>query len=98
MIIEGHGSLWDPKKNRVAARFVDGELETDDPRVIELAMMAGFAEAEDFNGYMIAVPGDFREDDWEPTKDELLEIAERHGVNVDKRWGVERLKAAVLNG
>lgn len=31
------------------------------------------------------------------SKDELLDLAEQRGVTVDKRWGVERLRAA-LNG
>jgi len=90
MIIKGHGVLFDPKKNKVVARFVNGELETDDARIIELATMAGFVERKTDTD--IAQ----EDDDWNPTKDELLEIADRHGVDVDKRWGVERLKAAVL--
>jgi len=100
MIIKGHGVLFDPKKNKVVARFVNGELETDDARIIELATMAGFVERVGETGEaMEAVAGDYVEsDDWNPTKDELLEIAERHGIDVDKRWGVERLKAAVLDG
>lgn len=92
MIINGHGSLWDPKKNKVVARFVGGELDTDDARIIELATMAGFVERKTDTDIA------HDEDDWNPTKDELLEIAERHGIDVDKRWGVERLKAAVLGG
>jgi hypothetical protein len=89
MKINGHGVIFDPKKNKVVARFVGGELETDDARIIELATMAGFVERKTDTDIA-------QEDDWNPTKDELLEIADRHGVDVDKRWGVERLKAAVL--
>lgn len=29
------------------------------------------------------------------SKDELLALAEQRGITVDKRWGVERLKAAL---
>lgn len=86
MTIYGHGVLWDPKRNKPAARFVGGELETNDSRVIELAKAAGF----------ITVIEGVDGEEWEPTKDDLLEIADRHGVTVDKRWGVERLKQAVL--
>lgn len=31
------------------------------------------------------------------SKDDLLALAEQRGITVDKRWGIERLKAA-LNG
>jgi len=89
MKINGHGVLFDPKKNKVVARFVNGELETDDARIIELATMAGFIERKTDTDIA-------HEDDWNPTKDDLLEIADRHGIDVDRRWGVERLKAAVL--
>jgi hypothetical protein len=31
----------------------------------------------------------------ELTKDDLLAVAEQRGITVDKRWGIERLKAAL---
>lgn len=84
MIIRGHGILWDPKRNKAAARFVGGELDTSDPRVIELAQVAGFVETE-------AVDETISVDD----KAVLLAIAEERGIEVDKRWGVARLRDAI---
>lgn len=84
MIIRGHGVLWDPKRNKVAGRFVDGEIDTSDPRVIELAQAAGFVE-------MAIEATDERPTD----KQELIEVAEERGIQIDKRWGIERIARAI---
>jgi len=84
MIIRGHGVLWDPKKNKAVARFVDGELDTDDPRVIELARLAGFD-----------VPEDAPNEGGELTREELLELAEEAGIKVDGRWSDKRLREEI---
>jgi ribosomal protein S7 len=86
MIINGHGLLYDPKRHKILARFVDGQIDTNEPRIIELAEMAGFA-AEDTSGDDTMHP--------EYTKDELIEIAEEQGIDVDKRWGVKRIAEAI---
>jgi ribosomal protein S7 len=86
MIINGYGVLYDPKRHKIAARFVDGQIDTNDPRIIELAEMAGFA-TEDTSGGDTMGP--------EYTKDELIEIAEERGIDVDKRWGVKRIAEAI---
>ena len=83
MVIYGHGVLWEPEKGKPAARFVNGQIDTSDSRIIELAKMAGFVES---------IP------DGEYSRDELIEIAERDGIEIDKRWGLDRLKSAVLDG
>ncbi len=91
MIIHGRGVLWDPERHKPAARFVGGRLETDDPRIIELAEMAGFVFYE---GEPVAEQAPERD----LTREDLIEIAEENGIEIDKRWGFNRLKSAVLDG
>jgi len=79
MIIRGHGVLWDPKRNKPAARFVNGEIDTNDSRVIELARLAGFDVPESAKS----------------EKDELIEIAAGLGIKVDKRWSAKRLREEI---
>jgi hypothetical protein len=41
MTIHGTGLLWDPQKGQIAAEFINRKIETDDPRIIELAKLNG---------------------------------------------------------
>jgi hypothetical protein len=38
----GRGIVWDKENDRTLMKFVDGEFETDDPRITELLLAGGY--------------------------------------------------------
>lgn len=92
--------IWDPDRNKPVARFVNGRLDTTDPRVIELAAAAGFAQ--EASSAPAAAPstheapaGHVADHLTELSKSELLELAEERGADVRKSWTVDRIRDAL---
>ena len=90
MIIRGYGVIWDPERNRPAARFVDGEIRTDDQEICKLARLAGFSvetvpeEANPSSKPVVASLAGH-------TKAQLLAIAREAGIDAAESWTKTRL-------
>lgn len=94
MIFYGNGKVWDARRGGVLCRFVNGQADITDRSEIAYLIKQGYDHE----------PIDYGDEDEEPeddsrldatSKEHLIEIAEEHGVEVDKRWGKTRLIQAI---
>lgn len=47
MVFHGNGLVWDAKNNKRLMKFVDGKFETEDKRIIEVLIKAGYKHDEE---------------------------------------------------
>jgi hypothetical protein len=47
MVFHGRGIVWDPKNDKRLMKFVDGKYETNDKRIIDVLLRAGYPHDEE---------------------------------------------------
>ena len=88
---KGHGIVWDAEKNCVLCKFENGEFNTEDARVAERLINAGY----EFEGEIVKKAA-------EPTTRELHALLDEKGIDYDpkakKAELIELLKADEKSG
>jgi len=81
--------IWDPVKECILFRFIDGVFETDDKYIIEFYDKHFAGEGQIKADYKVEAKAE------EPDEKALIEaeIKERFGIDVDRRLSLKKLKA-----
>lgn len=80
MKFKGQGNIWDAENNCILCRFKKGELETDDRRVIDMLISAGYEH-----------DGELENKGVEPTIKQLKAMLEEKGIEYDPKAKKEEL-------
>ena len=87
-----NSQIWDPSKECILFRFIDGKFETNDPYIIEFYNKHFSNEGEIQPEYEVE---EKPQEKPEVDEKQLIEneIKERFGIDVDRRLSLKKLKA-----
>ena len=85
--------IWDPDKECILFRFIDGVFETDDKYIIEFYDKHFAGKGQIKADYKVEAKEEPKTE--EPDEKQLIEaeIKERFGIDVDRRLSLKKLKA-----